>query len=157
MALGYRRAAACPYNVFDQEPGALAGSIPGIVSQYVNHNVATLKSPPWSSLLDLLGDDGEDIMIELLMDRAIFVCIENQKQSFVQISGLPLSLLQPLQHNSPDEPPHQARAVRKPNNIVFVRRRILYARPAHNAKGGIRCGLPLNRKSNSPIIERLIL
>lgn len=43
-------------------------------------------------------------------------------------------------------PNKAANVLHKPNSIVFVRRRMLYARPAINSKGGVRFGLRHIRK-----------
>lgn len=88
LAYGYRRAAtAAALRAPAQEPGALASSIPGIVKQYPNRNVVTLKQAPWTDILGLLGSNGEEIMMRLLFDCGIFTCIDKRKRMFYQISG----------------------------------------------------------------------
>ena len=46
----------------------------------------------------------------------------------------------------PKVPNKPADVLHKPNSVVFVRRRMLYARPAINSKGGVRFGLRHIRK-----------
>lgn len=83
------------------------------------------------------------------------------------MAGLPLPMLEPLNKTGPDQPPPKSilppiqglqsrpgenktqdarkEAQVKPNSIVFLRRRALYARPALNAKGQVRFGLKHDR------------
>lgn len=62
-------------------------NIPGIMVQYPNKNVQTLQQVPWTDVLDLLGSNGEEIMLKLLLDCGIFPCIDHRKGIFYQISG----------------------------------------------------------------------
>ena len=62
-------------------------NIPGILSQYPNTNVQTLRQAPWTDILDLLGSNGEEIMLRLLLDCGIFPCIDHRKGVFYQLSG----------------------------------------------------------------------
>ncbi|KAJ5496602.1 reverse transcriptase [Penicillium fimorum] len=132
---------------------AQATSIPGIVSQIPNQNVQVLTEGAWAEVLGLLGSNGEDIMMQLLFDCGIFAAINAQKGIYYQLSGLPLSDLEPLSDTSrgvngfaataqdpmPTTGPGHSKekAERKktpdkttqtPNDIVFLRRRILYGR-----------------------------
>ncbi|KAJ5442593.1 reverse transcriptase [Penicillium cf. griseofulvum] len=131
---------------------AQATSIPGIVSQFPNQNVEDLTRGPWAEVLGLLGNNGEDIMMQLLFDCGIFAAIDTRKGIYYQLSGLPLSDLEPLsdslganrcaataQDPMPitDQRHPKNKAERKqnfnnthqsPNSIVFLRRRILYGR-----------------------------
>ncbi|KAL8770748.1 MAG: hypothetical protein Q9209_003615 [Squamulea sp. 1 TL-2023] len=50
-----------------QSEGALSG-IPGIALHYPNSHVSTLKKRPWSELPNLLGKDGEQIVLDLLLE-----------------------------------------------------------------------------------------
>jgi telomerase reverse transcriptase len=68
--------------------GAMDINIPGLVSQFPNHHVATLKKAPWTDLLGLLGANGDEIMIGLLLDCGIFYCLDERKSAFYQISGM---------------------------------------------------------------------
>lgn len=152
--------------------------IPGIIIQYPNKNVQSLQRVPWTDVLDLLGSHGEEIMLRLLLDCAIFPCMDYRKGVFYQLSGklislgikksilscklgLPLSNLEPLDRSfpAPDQLPKPAigdssrldtktggkQAQNKPNNIIFLRRRTLYSRPALNAQGQVRFGLKHDR------------
>ncbi|KGO64785.1 Telomere reverse transcriptase [Penicillium italicum] len=138
-----------PYNGLN----AQQTSIPGIVSQFPNQNVQVLKEGAWAEVLGLLGSNGEEIMMQLLFDCGVFAAIDERKGIYYQLSGLPLSVLEPLSNassgvNGPavtaqdpmattDQKPPEEKAERKrnsdktlhsPNSIVFLRRRILYGR-----------------------------
>ncbi|KAI0535755.1 hypothetical protein GGR58DRAFT_426113 [Xylaria digitata] len=52
-----------------------------------NHYVETLQQPPWPQLLALLGESGDRIMIDLLLDCAIFVSVGAGLNNLCQISG----------------------------------------------------------------------
>lgn len=64
-----------------------AGSIPGLFSVYRNDHVQRLKEAPWPQLLALLGQSGERIMMDLLLDGSIFIAVEAGKGNFHQLSG----------------------------------------------------------------------
>lgn len=138
-----------------------------------------MQQVPWTDVLDLLGSHGEEIMLRLLLDCAIFPCMDDRKGVFYQLSGrlpcllvkkksilisklgLPLSNLEPLDKlcpvqnqllkpaSGPDSKlgikPSIKQTQNKPNSIVFLRRRALYARPAINAQGQVRFGLKHDR------------
>ncbi|CAG8429897.1 unnamed protein product [Penicillium salamii] len=134
--------------------------IPGVACRFPNHNVATLKKGPWADVLGLLGNSGEDIMMHLLFDCGVFAAINAPRGVYYQLSGLPMSELEIL-NAAPSKPKgpadaqnitpsntgnvkqteRQAKPVNPhgPNSIVFLRRRILYARI--ESGGGIPCGL----------------
>uniref|UniRef100_A0A093VGH0 Telomerase reverse transcriptase n=1 Tax=Talaromyces marneffei PM1 TaxID=1077442 RepID=A0A093VGH0_TALMA len=127
-----------------------------MVSQMPNPHVIALKTSPWTDVLSLLGGDGEDIMGKLLIDCGVFSCVDEEKAAYRQISGThlfelePLKLEDALKNQRPETaqagtisktPNESADVLHKPNSIVFVRRRMLYARPAINSKGGVRFGL----------------
>ncbi|CAG8906413.1 unnamed protein product [Penicillium nalgiovense] len=139
-------------------------NIPGIVSQFPNQNVQVLKDCAWTEVLDLLGSNGEEIMMQLLFDCGVFAAINARKGIYYQLSGIPLSDLEPLGDASPranrsattaqdpmsttDPRHHKEKAERKqnsdktlrsPNSIVFLRRRILYGRVESKKK--VPCGL----------------
>ncbi|OAX77776.1 hypothetical protein ACJ72_07921, partial [Emergomyces africanus] len=152
---GFQRATnQCAPN---QEHDALAG-IRGIVPQYPNKNVSTLKNPPWTDVLGLLGKSCEEIMLHLLLDCCIFIQVDEKKGSFYQLSGIQLSELKLLNSrpqanlaqattgqapkNGAAKPPRLADDIlHTPATITFVRSRMLYARAALNAKGTVRFGL----------------
>ncbi|KAL8655691.1 MAG: hypothetical protein Q9226_002939 [Calogaya cf. arnoldii] len=92
---GYQRRNVRMYN---DEQGTLSG-IPGIALHYPNSHVGTLKSKSWSDILNLLGKDGEQIMLDLLIDCAVYAGVENGQGNFYQLSGVPLTELQPIPTN----------------------------------------------------------
>ncbi|KAI1368000.1 hypothetical protein F5Y08DRAFT_20053 [Xylaria arbuscula] len=102
-----------------------------------NHYVEALQQPPWPQVLALLGDSGERIMIDLLLDGAIFVSVGTGTNNICQMSGKPLSnipMYRPVSTQDDSRP-------RIPQELVFVRSRMFYARPALNARGHIHFGL----------------
>ncbi|KGO41911.1 Telomere reverse transcriptase [Penicillium expansum] len=138
-----------PYNGLN----AQHTNVPGIVSQFPNQNVRVLKEGAWAEVLGLLGSNGEEIMMQLLFDCGIFAPINARKGIYYQLSGLPLSVLEPLSNASlvtngsaaTDQDPmsvtgqkhpkekteckrNSKKAIQSPNSIVFLRRRILYGR-----------------------------
>lgn len=80
------------------EPQAMT-NIPGIMVQYPNKNVQTLQQVPWTDVLDLLGSNGEEIMLKLLLDCGIFPCIDHRKGIFYQLSGRLFLLLFSCDYN----------------------------------------------------------
>jgi hypothetical protein len=62
-------------------------AIPGVISIYPNHHVATMKASPWPEVLALMGKEGERMMIDLIFDCGIFVAIESGRGSYYQLSG----------------------------------------------------------------------
>lgn len=149
---------------------AVAG-IPGIVSYYPNRNVSILKSAEWDDVLSLLGNDGEKVMLDMILRRGIFVSVEKGRDNLLQLSGKPMTDLEvlepvariarPLQAKSKTEKEHKLLSAaqgtlhepRSPAKICFVRNRMFYARAALNAKGKVTFGLrhihALNRYSNA--------
>ncbi|RYP25294.1 hypothetical protein DL767_008472 [Monosporascus sp. MG133] len=115
-------------------------NIPGLFALHPNPHVDMLKSVPWPQLLLLLGQSGERIMMDLLLDCAIFVPVNAGTNNYSQISGKPLSEIEPLNldktQGSTSEP-----FIKSPSDIVFVRNRMLYARAALNARGLVHFGL----------------
>lgn len=57
------------------------------MAQFQNTNVQTLQQVPWTDVLDLLGSNGEEIMLRLLLDCGIFPCIDQRKGVYYQLSG----------------------------------------------------------------------
>lgn len=154
---------------------ALQSSIPGIVIQFPNKNVATLKQSPWAEILGLLGQNGEEIMMRLLLDCGIYAPIDAPRGVLYQLSGmsdlplttqlkrvtypnagLPLSALEPLGRTTTPLcsklPPKQENTDRKlahsPNSILFLRRRMLYSRLGSLAGKSPRDGLDGSRTSS---------
>ncbi|KAL9002381.1 MAG: hypothetical protein Q9188_004680 [Gyalolechia gomerana] len=153
-------------EIADDEQIALPG-IPGLVLHYPNSHVGTLKSRLWSDLLNLLGKDGEQIMLETILECAIYAPVESGKGNYYQLSGVPMTDLQPMAAIKPSDAIRSsdvgqvqsdhgrskaATIYRSPSAISFVRNRMFYARAALNAKGKVRFGLRhihvLNRYPN---------
>ena len=82
---GYQRARG-PQKLGD-DSCAVAG-IPGIVSHYPNSNVSSLKGAEWNDVLNLLGRDGEQIMLNMIMHCGIFVKIESGRGNYSHLSGM---------------------------------------------------------------------
>ncbi|KAJ5082191.1 hypothetical protein N7532_011234 [Penicillium argentinense] len=139
---------------------AIDSGIPGVAIQFPNRNVQALKQAPWADVLGLLGQNGDEIMIHLLLDCGIFVPLDAGKGIYYQLSGLPLSNLekvpnagarptgqQPVFASRPLKQTNSAfksRQTRRPNQIIFLRRRVLYCR--HN--GGAKQKLPFGLGSS---------
>ncbi|KAL8690402.1 MAG: hypothetical protein Q9218_004144 [Villophora microphyllina] len=71
----------------DDEQGTLVG-IPGLVLHYPNSHVGTLKSRPWTDLLSFLGQDGEQIMLGLILDGAVYMGVDSGKGNYYQLSDV---------------------------------------------------------------------
>ncbi|KAM0332599.1 hypothetical protein ACHAQA_002883 [Verticillium albo-atrum] len=109
---------------------------------YPNHHVQALKESPWPQLLMLLGKSGESIMIDLLVDGAIFVPVQAGIGNMYQLSGVPLSEMNP---DAKGEAPLDAQSLgtsteRAPSDIAFIRSRMMYARAALNTRGLVHFG-----------------
>lgn len=136
----------------------VAGAIPGIYSLYPNQHVQILKEAPWPQLLVLLGNAGEEIMIDLLADCSLFTSVKSGHGNLFQLSGVPMTELKanlPMvgEAAAPAEPVAQVipapQAVKKPSEIIFAKARMLYARAALNAHGQVQFGLRHIRESPS--------
>lgn len=127
--------------------------IPGLQQCHANSHVQTLKDPVWCRLHALLGPGGDRIMLDLLLDCAIFLPIKANAGNYYQLSGLPVSDVQPRGPvtNTTSNVSTKSETATKPlylhcenraaGSIAFVRSRMMYAKPAFNAKGGVRFGL----------------
>ncbi|RYO73581.1 hypothetical protein DL764_010545 [Monosporascus ibericus] len=115
-------------------------NIPGLFALHPNPHVDTLKRVPWPQLLLLLGQSGERIMMDLLLDCAIFVPVNAGTNNYCQISGKPLSETELLNPGKTQGSTSES-FVKSPSDIVFVRNRMLYARAALNARGLVHFGL----------------
>jgi telomerase reverse transcriptase len=62
-------------------------TIPGVNLTYPNSHVTSIKGWPWPQVLGLLGQAGERIMVDLILDCGIFLPIENANGSYHQLSG----------------------------------------------------------------------
>lgn len=85
LAHSYQRAGAS--ERMTDNHAAPTSTIPGLVVRYPNRNVETLKHAPWTNVLALLGGNGEEIMLRLLLDCGIFTAIDHRKGIYYQISG----------------------------------------------------------------------
>lgn len=86
LAHGFERISAQWLTTHDI--GALASSIPGVTKQFPNSNVQALKTAPWTEILGLLGKNGDMIMMRLLLDCGIFVCLDQGRALYYQLSGM---------------------------------------------------------------------
>ncbi|KAH4908622.1 hypothetical protein HBI80_055510 [Parastagonospora nodorum] len=159
---GFQRAAHAGRT--HNEHGEPTSSVPGLVERSPNSHVRTLKEPTWCRLLALLGQRGDRIIIDMLLDCAIFLPVTGGIGNYIQLSGIPMSDLKPDEkqkeqtlHNETNQPTksvpfNQHGENRSPSAITFVRSRMLYAKAALNAKGGVRFGMRhihvLNRLSD---------
>ncbi|OGM45577.1 hypothetical protein ABOM_006259 [Aspergillus bombycis] len=175
LAHGFQRANGLQTTTRNE---TLACSLRGIVARFPNKNVQSLKRAPWTDVLGLLGSNGEDIMTGLLFDCGIFTAIDCRKGIYYQLSGIPLSDLEPMNNlvgtqtlntkiaqptkssssrpvGVDGNPSPQSRTeggkidISKPNSVVLFRRRMLYARPVFDVKGQFQSGL-----SNRHILNR---
>ncbi|KAI1813578.1 hypothetical protein GGS20DRAFT_470747 [Poronia punctata] len=117
-----------------------------------NNCVTALQQSPWPELLALLGESGDRIMIDLLLDCAIFVSVKGGLGSVCQISGKSLSNATPYCRQLAQE--RATTSSRSPSEIVFMRNRMFYARAALNARGQIMFGLRhIHVLNRCPIFE----
>lgn len=127
-------------------------SIPGVVARSPNSHVRTLKEPVWCRLQALLGQGGDRIIMDMLLEDAVFCPVEGGTGNVYQLSGAPLSDVKPDQKrkDQPENGDADNAAKRQssdqcgeksPGSIIFVRSRMLYAKAALNAKGGVRFGM----------------
>jgi len=139
-----------------QTNAAGADAIPGLSVAHPNERVKALKENPWPQLLMLLGKEGERIMIDLLVDCAVFTTVAAGRGNLYQLSGIPISDLESLAATPPkgfrsEAPATGKRAVElRPAEIVFLRSRMLYSRPALNARGIVHFGLNHTRMYQAP-------
>ncbi|RCI15533.1 hypothetical protein L249_3433 [Ophiocordyceps polyrhachis-furcata BCC 54312] len=120
-----------------KKEGDPAGTnIHGIFSLHPNPQTVALKCYPWPNLLALLGQSGQTIMIDLLLHCFMFEAVEGCHDTYLQLSGAPLSTMLILNsiHGSPPS------TARKPSDITLVRSRVLYSRPVLTAVGRVRPG-----------------
>jgi telomerase reverse transcriptase len=123
--------------------------VPGLAERSPNSHVRTLKEPTWCRLHALLGQGGDRIIMDMLLDCAIFLPLEGGISNYYQLSGIPISDLKPdekrkdvdVSPNAKPTPANQCDESRSPSAITFVRSRMLYAKAALNAKGGVRFGM----------------
>ncbi|KAG5950238.1 hypothetical protein E4U53_005346 [Claviceps sorghi] len=122
------------YRKRTREGDPAGSTIPDIYSLYPNHHAASLKQEPWPHILTLLGQSGQNIMLDLLTERSIFVVVEAGLGNYYQLSGLSLSELD-ARGNAQDSCTPRGLA-----DIVLVRSRIFYGKPALTARGRVQHG-----------------
>ncbi|UNI21054.1 RNA-directed DNA polymerase [Purpureocillium takamizusanense] len=118
---------------------AADSGIHNICRRHPNSHVDTLKQAPWTHLLVLLGKSGEEIMVNLLVGCSVFSAVEAGLGNYYQLSGLPLSELDLSKPASALAAAAQTEAKRA-SDIIFVRSRIFYAKPAITAQGRVHIG-----------------
>lgn len=62
-------------------------NIPGLFCRFPNSNVKTLKDAPWPHVLALLGQSGERVMIDMLVDCSVFLPLQAGYGNYYQLSG----------------------------------------------------------------------
>ncbi|KAH7077248.1 hypothetical protein FB567DRAFT_146392 [Paraphoma chrysanthemicola] len=154
---GFQRSASTSHaQVAAAEP---TSSIPGLIERTPNSHVRALKAPVWCRLQAVLGPGGDKIIMDMLLECAMFRPVEGGTANYYQLSGNPISDVRPEKKRK-DEAKHgdltdvakiapiNASCVkRNPGAIIFVRSRMLYAKAALNAKGGVRFGMRHIRES----------
>ncbi|KAL8370639.1 hypothetical protein RB595_000827 [Gaeumannomyces hyphopodioides] len=146
---GFRRAPAWDANPPPAGACLPADAVPGLFSVYPNQHVRMLKDSFWPELLGLLGQAGEKIMIDLLLDYSVFVSVHAGSGNYYQLSGKSLNDLEPPTSSSAPQATYQngqgpgssSSTEKSPAAIVFVRSRMLYSRAALNARGAVHFGL----------------
>lgn len=116
-------------------------NIPGVFQVHHNHCVKALKESPWPQLLTLLGQSGQRIMLDLLLDCSVFVAVKAGKGNYNQLTGMQMSEMNPLTAEVSDQKEIPSSILRLPSEITFVRSRMMYARAALNARGNVHFGL----------------
>ncbi|CAH0028696.1 unnamed protein product, partial [Clonostachys rhizophaga] len=78
-------------NGFDVKPGngdKGTTSIPGVYCRFPSSSFDALKEAPWPQVLALLGQSGERLMIDLLLDYSLFVAVDAGHGNFYQLSDV---------------------------------------------------------------------
>ncbi|TQS32464.1 hypothetical protein Golomagni_07219 [Golovinomyces magnicellulatus] len=70
-----------------QDGNHVSSTIPGIFQYFPNASVVALKDIPWTQVLALLGQSGERIMIDLLVDCSVFLEVESGYRNYYQLNG----------------------------------------------------------------------
>ncbi|CAI6095587.1 unnamed protein product [Clonostachys chloroleuca] len=130
-------------NGFDVKPGngdKGTTSIPGVYFRFPSSSFEALKEAPWPQVLALLGQSGERLMIDLLLDYSLFVAVDAGHGNFYQLSGVPLFMSSlPVDGQAAtiaDAKPF----CRKPGEITLMRNKTLYAKPSLTAAGTVQAG-----------------
>ncbi|KAK1527644.1 telomerase reverse transcriptase [Colletotrichum costaricense] len=142
---GFRRQAQ---NIANAKGHGRDSGIQGLIAVDPNHYVQALKEAPWPQVLMLLGKSGEQIMIDLLIDTAIFLPVRAGHGNMYQLSGIPMSETgiaakqdSKKQTKGDATTPPPIPQERLPSEINLIRNRMLYARAALTAKGTVQYGL----------------
>ena len=109
----------------------------------------TLRGPAWEALASACGSSAAGIMTSLLLDCGIFMPVDKTQDNLFQLSGIPVTDLLPctsegvkgVQKDATESAISKLSICREPQEISFIRNRMLYARPGTNALGQIRFGL----------------
>lgn len=75
---------------FDGKLGPGGQKIPGIPDVYFrfpNPNFEALQKTPWPQVLALLGQSGDRLMLDLILDHAIFLAVNAGHGNYYQLSG----------------------------------------------------------------------
>ena len=131
--------------------------ITGLTSHYPNNNVTIMKGALWNNVLEMLGKDGEQVMLKMMVHCGIFTRVENGQGNLYQSCGIPMSdlnVLTPAERSTKTAQPQvkdkgrapefdvdTAEVPRSPASIHFVRYRMFYSRGALNIKGKVMFGL----------------
>ncbi|KAI1000221.1 hypothetical protein K3495_g7977 [Podosphaera aphanis] len=142
LCQGYRKYVA--YGSMSKKQN-VHSDIPGLYSICSNSHVASLKAAPWPKVLAQFGKDGDQAMVDLIINCGIYLPVGNSVGNYHQLSGYPLCNLDVLPREkdsgtNKDKLPSK-KASRTPSNIKFIRNRMMYARGDLNSKGEIRFGL----------------
>lgn len=62
--------------------------IPGLVSRYPNNNVTLMKDANWTEVLGLLGKEGDEIILDLVLELAMFAEVARGQSNYYQLSGM---------------------------------------------------------------------
>jgi telomerase reverse transcriptase len=149
LCYGYQKS---PLQALQDPTDATTTIIPGVISLHANESVTKFKCEPWTEILSLVGSRGDVVLRNMLLDCGVFVRIDQGKDNLHQICGVPVSeflkdrkMLEQQSKPTRTAPTGQAEkgscVPRSLGTIVFVRSRILYARPSLNAQGGVRFGM----------------
>lgn len=130
-----------------------ASSIPFLRSVHHNEHLEFFRGPQWKGAFKLLGKDSDAVILDVILHCGVFIAVDGALGAFYQLSGVPLSELavveeeKAAQSNQCKTPVQLAKRGERPEGplgisaIRFVRHRLLYAKPALNARGGISLGL----------------
>lgn len=146
LCQGFQRTTV-PNNGVEVHP---AVGLPGLYYTGLNPYIDRLKAHPWDVLPGLLGQRGDRLLGELLIECGVFTSVSGSS-NVLQLSGTPLSELKVLSKDnvqSADEPAlegasHQSskHGLGGLSNIRLLHHRILYAKPSLTASGAVRYGM----------------